>query len=106
MCVAARGHGSVALRAGRLCAGDEIQRVQHVVVCSDLRKCTFDLQLMPTAAAASLSSHFLQALLANASGALSWFMLGRTGKTQNLLMGSPKLSESPKPLWASRILSS
>ena len=33
MGVAARGHGSVALRAGRLCAGDEVQRVQHGVVC-------------------------------------------------------------------------
>ena len=50
---------------------------------------------MTTAAAESVAARFLPAVLANASGALPWFMLGRTGKTQKLLIGSLKLSENP-----------
>ena len=73
MRLALRGHGSVALgHSGRLCAGDEIQRVQHGVACSDHPNRAVDLRRMTTAAAESLAARFLQAVHTDCSGALPW----------------------------------
>ena len=97
MCVAPRGHGSVALgHSGRLCAGDEIECLHDGVVCSDHPMCAIDLRLETTAAAESLAVHFFQAVHTHRSGALPWSLLERRRNTQNLRMGSLKLSENPK----------
>ena len=82
MCVAPRGHGSVALgHSGRLCAGDEIQRAHDGVVCSDHPMCAIDLRLETTPSAESLAVHFFQAVHTDCSGALAWSLLGRRRKT-------------------------
>ena len=105
MCVAPRGHGSVALgHSGRLCAGDEIQRAHEGVVCSDHPMCAIDLRLETTAAAESLAVHFCQAVHTHGSGALPWSLLGRRRKTQILLMGSHEnYRETQTPIRATRM---
>ena len=69
--LAPRRHRSVALgRAGRLCAGYEIEGIHNGVIGSDHPKCAVDLRLIPTAATERQAVELRNAADANCIGAL------------------------------------